>query len=224
MKRIFLLISFFFSILIIGQRQLPFKKEQDKNTKNEISISIPKEVQIKNISAIKEDNLDKKMPWIIALVIGVLSAGVNFWISHRLRQSNERNLQRQVESAQKMTLTQFKATIATKNRQDWINELRHELSELLTSTTRVTGIGPKNEDYEKHIDKILFTKSKIQLMLNYEKIEQKKLIDSIENLFDKHIESDGKIDDDDFAELRSSIISDARVLFDIHWKKIKNLQ
>ena len=72
------------------------------------------------------------MPWIGALIIGLLSVLVNFWVAHRLRQSNERNLTRQIENAKEITLSQFKSTIATKNRQDWINELRNAISDAIS--------------------------------------------------------------------------------------------
>jgi len=202
-----------------------YTQNQLKDATN-ISVSIPKEIQVKNISDSQKNSLDENMPWIAALIIGVLSAGVNFWIGHKLRQSNERNLQRQIESSNNIAMTQFKTTIATKNRQEWINELRHEISELLTAFGKasITDNSSTREEFTRYSEKILYSKAKIELLTNSQKPEQKELQDKIEDLFEAFVEKDGKFKPGELANLRSKIILSANKLLDLHWKKIKNLQ
>lgn len=223
MKKTILLLMTFITLSCLSQNNSIKTELKNKDLPN-ISINFPKEIQVKNVNNQTESSLDKNMPWIVAFLIGLLSAGVNFWVAHRLRQSNEKNLQRQIESSNNIALTQFKTTIATKNRQDWINELRHELCDLLAAFTSSTGSDVTREELSKFMDRILYSKSKIQLLINNQKPEQKDLEDKIEALFNTYIEKKGKLENVEFATLRQAVINSGRKLFDLHWSKIKDLQ
>jgi AraC-like DNA-binding protein len=223
MKKTIILLLILLTFNCFSQKKIA-KNTLSNKAKSEISISIPREIHIKNVTNSIDNPLDKNMPWIAALIIGLLSAGVNFWIAHRLRQSNESSLQRQLESSKTITMTQFKATIATKNRQDWINELRHELADLLYAFTRASSSDITREEVTKYTEKVLFSKAKIQLMINSGKPEQKDLQDKIETLFNTYLEKEGKLENIEYASLRTDVILSARRLFDLHWKKVKNLE
>src|SRR5688572_13458268 len=69
-----------------------------KQTNNSACINFSDTLRISNISekGNTDSFTDKNMPWIVALSIGLLSVLVNFWVAHRLRQSNERNLKKQI--------------------------------------------------------------------------------------------------------------------------------
>eukprot|EP01093_Parvamoeba_rugata_P002527 TRINITY_DN13108_c0_g1_i1.p1 TRINITY_DN13108_c0_g1~~TRINITY_DN13108_c0_g1_i1.p1 ORF type:complete len:156 (-),score=30.54 TRINITY_DN13108_c0_g1_i1:61-528(-) len=155
------------------------------------------------------------MPWIVALIIGLLSVLANYIIANQLRKTTKENLN-----------TEYKATIASKNRQDWINEVRHTLTEFLSSALFLSNIDHTEiDENNRFLEKLISSKSKLELLVNDSKTEQKDLLNSVENLLTL-VTNDGK--DPNFAtkvrNSRNQTIKVARVLFNIHWKKIKNLK
>ena len=100
----------------------------------QVNISIPDTLQIKNVMN-KQEVLswwDKYTASIAVVIAGLLSIGANIWNSHQLKKSNEKNIIAQQNTAKDIAWTQFKAATVAKNRQEWINDLRHTLSEFLT--------------------------------------------------------------------------------------------
>lgn len=230
MKFITVIVLVFFSLTIFGNKidSLDTKKNSIQSQPTDVKISIPQTIHIEDITE-KSDttmSLDKNMPWIAALLIGFSAAFVNFWVAHRLRQSNERNLQRQIENSKETTLTQFNATLATKNRQDWINELRQTLSEFLTYSMCLTPsfVPLEPEEHKKYLEKLAFTKSKIELLINVDKQEQIELLVALDNVLEVLSKGKGDFNKEEMQLARSKTISAARKLFRIHWKKIKLLK
>lgn len=211
------------------------------NPKN-ISIDFPKTIQIEDVTKKekKQSSLITNMPWIVALIIGLLSVLANYWVAHILRKSNERNLRSQIESnerslkvqiesAKDTALTEFKATIATKNRQEWINELRNTLTEYLSSVSLIlpTPENPSkkfNDEKSQLIYRMSLAKAKLELLMNREKAEQKELLNKIEEMFNVANSNSMEGYVDKMVAARSIVINAARKLFDIHWKKIKELK
>ena len=193
-------------------------------------LQFPDTIQIRNIVATQssQSSTEKNMPWIVALFIGLFSAFINYLISRHLRKSNEKSLERQFENSKENSLIQFKATIAAKNRQDWINELRHTLSEFLSYASLVSNFNAdlnEKSDIHVYLQKILYAKAKIELLVNKEKEEQKHLVEKMEELF---VAITGKKSQDDneipFRKARTEVIKAANQLFNLHWKKIKDLK
>ena len=223
-----------YPIILIGQQKFD-TAISDKNLTNRnpvhISINLPETLQIKDVSEkqVKMNFFERNMPWIVALLIGLASAYVNFWIAHRLRQSNEINLQKQINNSKETTLTQFKATIATKNRQDWINELRQTLSDYLASITLYIPLA-KNpdksnlEERKNYVQRMALTKSKLELLMNEDKPEQKALLDEIEDLLKIARNEPSENQLEKISVSRTKVIIAARHLFTYHWTKIKELK
>ncbi|GGG47441.1 hypothetical protein [Bizionia arctica] len=220
MKKLLLLMYFIF-ISILSSAQTAVDSINYENHKKEvetkISINLPETLKIENIgSDLNEKNEWKdKMPWIVALIIGLLSVLANYIIANQLRKTTKENLN-----------IEYKATIASKNRQDWINEVRHTLTEFLTSTLYLSNIeNDKIDENNKFLEKLVFAKSKLELLLSDSKTEQKDLIDSVENLLtlitnkskEPNFETKVRIS-------RDKTIQVARTLFNIHWEKIKSLK
>jgi len=193
----------------------------------ELKISLPDTVQFREIANRKESQpfIEKAMPWITALLIGIFSALVNFWIAFQLRQSNERNLERQINNTRETTITQINATIGTKNRQEWITELRNTLSDYLACAARMTPDAINSpEDRNRYIDKIFYTKFKIELLINPGKQEQKELLDSVNNLLEVISKKKEAYKVDEFIASRSRCADAAQKLFGLHWNKIKGVK
>ncbi len=268
MKKILpFLILLTFSVLIFGQSRkdtIRQSKSQTITIPAQVNFNLPNTLQIKDITDknVNQSFFQENMPWIVALFIGVLSVFINFWVAHRLRQSNERSLQnqiesnernllrqiesnernslrqiesnekslqRQIETAKETSLVEFKVTIATKNRQEWINELRQTLSEYLSNISLIN-FNPKShsqtilDDNKIYIRNMSLSKAKLELLMNKDKPEQKELLEKIESMLklvtgeqtENHLEN--------MRSARSSIIIAARELFKIHWEKIKELK
>lgn len=261
MKKIFLLCTLILSLTIVcGQTKSPVKQDASKHETQpanttpppQVNVNVPTTLQIKDITE-KSNNssiIEKSMPWIVAFIIGLLSALVNFFIARQLRQSNENNLQRQIESsernlqrqiesnerslqrqietAKETTITGFKATINTKNRQEWINELRHTVSQFLSHSLQlIPTVGIKfvtETEKSAFYEKLVYSKTKIELLTNPNKPEQKELLDSIEQLLVQVSKKKEDFNLDEFKAARDKTLDVSRKLFGIHWDKIKELK
>lgn len=210
-----------------GKNQLPITKVEKVN---ETKIVLPETIQVKDVTDRKENenSLDKNMPWIVAFSIGILSALINCLIAYKLRKSNYKNLKLQIENSREISLVHFKATIATKNRQEWINDLRNTISELISFTTAILVEMNLNKsdpnNLKEFLLKINYAQSKINMFLNSSKPEQLDLKTKVGELVSectkKHHTSVGKV----FEPKINAVVDSARVLFELHWKKVKNLE
>lgn len=123
---------------------------------------------------------------------------------------------------------QFKTTIATKNRQDWIDELRDTISEYIMSTSLLSPIMNATEPFKieqrtRLIERMSFSKAKIQLLTNIEKPDQKALVNEVESLLALIPNESKEINVQDFQNQRSKVIEAATKILNLHWRKIKEL-
>lgn len=178
--------------------------------------------------------LDRHMPWIVALLIGLLSAGVNLRAAKKLRESNEKNQQQQIDNVKEITMLQFKGTIASQNKQGWINDLREEISELITKCHVIAEEFHLDEDFEEeeemdderfkdNWEQLYFSEAKIKLLLNVNNEDQRELLESIDKMVN-YMLKDKDFTWEEFNGLRSDVVDSTRKLFEKHWEKIKNLK
>jgi len=242
MKKINLLIIFLcYTAIVFGQPILAPNKHNKAlitKTPTHVIITLPDILQIKNISN-KPNNRplwENNMPWLIALLIGLLSFIGNLWTSFILRHSNENIIEtsketalKQIEAEKDTSLRQINANIALNNRQEWINELRHLLSEFLTYSMFLTSKNSK-ENQSKYVEKFVFAKVKIELLTNLDKPEQQVLLKTIESFLELVLKEPEpyelpevyqKEEDEKISNARIQIVIAARELFTIHWEKIK---
>jgi len=193
--------------------------------KERIEIKFPEKLMVEQIKpeVIKENYWIKSIPWIIALIIGILTVVVNIYLSKKLRESAERNLNLQLNNAKEITIAQLKGTVATKNRQEWINELRHNITEVLTHSLFLIANDDTPDTNSEKLTKIIFAKFKIELLINDQKPDQVELMDKIQNLVEE-IGAQKKMDEIKIINFRQDIINASRKVFGTHWQKIKNLQ
>lgn len=174
------------------------------------------------------------MPWIVALLIGLLSAGVNLRAAKKLRESNEKNQQQQIDNVKEITMLQFKGTIASQNKQGWINDLREEISELITKCHVIAEEFHLDEDFEEeeemdderfkdNWEQLYFSEAKIKLLLNVNNEDQRELLESIDKMVN-YMLKDKDFTWEEFNGLRSDVVDSTRKLFEKHWEKIKNLK
>lgn len=261
MKRIITLLTLFIcSTIAFGQEQPDSTKKDveqklsdttktDKNLykRPEVILNFPETVQIKDVSE-KPENLPSNMPWIAAIIIGVLSAIINFWIAARIKKSNDDNISLQLKSneetfrlqmksneetirlqmanAKSLALSEFKATLGTKNRQDWIGELRHSLSEFMAASSMMRAetyaAGVTVENIHPHFQKMQYNKGKIAMMLNRDKPEQKDVIDLVYAIVSMGFLNEAGFEENESLRLQAALTAKSSDLFKIHWKKIKS--
>src|SRR5258708_8181759 len=74
----------------------------------------------------------KSMPWVASIIIAIITVIVNLTISSSTRKTSLRVVQSQIESSVNLATVQFHSTLNSKNRQDWIDEVRNCISEFAT--------------------------------------------------------------------------------------------
>ena len=179
-------------------------------------------IQLKNNDTKGFDYL-VNMPWIIAFFIGLISVITNLVINRAQRQLNLKLIEKQLDNSIKTLKLQFNSTIATTNRQIWINSLRDNVSDYIARLVALhILIAENNGDMSKVANSIEYKEInslrwKIILMLN-SKNEQ--LHKSFEELIDK-VFSLEKIDEN-YLMCLNQIKEQTREILKTEWEKIKN--
>lgn len=168
----------------------------------------------------KQDNTVQILTLVIALLAVVVGPAIQFFI-------NRKQIRTQLETVNKT----LKAEVRSANRQSWINDLRNTISDFISL---VYTFSLQNEETEHTEQKIIFRelmmlKSKIELMLNPGKKDQKEIIDLINkitsNLAEKpKTEEEKKNFLSDFIDSLTDLSSKSQKLFSLHWKKVKNIE
>ena len=130
-------------------------------------------------------DVQKNMPWIGAVVVGLLTVLANVLINRQSRQFNRESLNRQlehntattdkqlssskdialaqIENTRKLNQTDFNKTVLSGNRQAWINDLRDLTSKILTKTVMFS---LKQDITHQEFEELKFLITKTELMLN----------------------------------------------------------
>jgi hypothetical protein len=131
----------------------------------------------------------KNMPWIAALIVGLLTILANVLLNKSLRDLSKESLKQQLDNGLKINQLQFKSSLASNNRQTWINSLRDNISEFISRVISlhllIAKEGKDNLAHKsKEYDELHTLRWKIVLMLNSNnEIEHKELEEMIDNAF-----------------------------------------
>ena len=177
----------------------------------------------------------KAWPWIASLLIGILTVGINLYISLAARKTSLALVQKQIESSVNLAKVQFQFALNSKNRQDWINELRNCISEFATHTRQLNIYFQSNEqDKDKAFilqEKVYLYKSKIRLLLT-PSIEKHRTYlgaqEDLMNVLEIHLlNSKAKINqfnNQDFIVKSDIMIEKGRELLYFEWQKVQNVK
>jgi hypothetical protein len=195
----------------------------------EVSLQDTLHISQINANSNLDNKWDKRMPWIAAMIVGLLSLVVNIIVALILKHGNEINLTKQLDNAKEMSFTQIKADIALKNRQEWIDKVRENLCEFITQGS-IIQIEMSSDDTDSKkvftsFEKMNYCKSNIAMLLNNDQEDQKPIIDDVYKI----VESCFKLDKKDYSptkyrEQEDKLISHARTLLTKHWEKVKKLE
>jgi len=155
------------------------KSNQDSISLHNSTVFVNKidTVRIQNIQSkeyVTSFDLQKNMPWIGAILIGILTVLANLIISNQYRKSNKEVSAKQINNSKEIALAQienvrksveldFNKTVLSGNRQSWINELRVLISQILSKTMAISA---KQNLSNKEFEKLRFLITKAELMLN----------------------------------------------------------
>jgi methyl-accepting chemotaxis protein len=177
---VLLIVSSLLTISAWGQNKSTPKTVENPDTLTVTLLdkfSIPDRLKIETVNP---PSWRDQMPWIAALIIGILSVLITI-LTNR---SQKQVLLRQIESAKEIARLDFSKTVISGNRQEWINKLRDNLSEYLarTETYSIALLNPTNnaqrlqELANDNLADILKLEVRIVLMLNSNEEDSKELI------------------------------------------------
>lgn len=188
MKTIFTttLLFFLFTIISFGQNRkdadiTKVKIDSEKVNRSEVYDSNYSR-KIENTIVLSKDTLniqletkteknsgfdtEKNMPWIGAIIIGFLTVLANYFINKQIRQTNAENIDKQLKSSKELNQLDFNKTVLSANRQMWINDLRDNISKVLSKTL---SLSLQNVVAHDEFQELIFLITKTELMLNPEK-------------------------------------------------------
>ena len=124
---------------------------------------------------------------------------------------------------------QFNASVLSVNRQQWINTLRDQISELLADTfllRREVERSPQETDrLYSNAQGVLRCAFKIKLLINPKEADHIHLVDSIDRLMILVVKSAEKVEDKDidsqFRVIRDEIVSKSQEILKREWERVK---
>jgi len=189
--------------------------------------------------------LENSIPWIV-LLISILSVGYNLKVSkdsqlsnerkiqlliesnerkiQLLIESNERNLKCQIDKSLDLYIQNLKLSVASNNKQDWLNEVRMCISNYMTN---ITFLKPevkafhKGEDFITYVEKVLLYKSKAEILLTEQNYDEKEVLRAINEFSEILTMSESDYDDDTFNERKNNLLLATRNLFKNHQRRIR---
>jgi len=170
----------------------------------------------------------KNMPWIGAVLIGILTVIASLIISRRTRITNNENTSQQLNITKEIALKQmenqnknfqldFNKTVLSGNRQSWINELRHLISKILSITLIISvRQNMSHEEYEE----LRYLITKAELMLNDTK--DQKIISALKDLESCCLDIQMKIKDvSDLIKYDEKVKSLIKITLKTEWERVK---
>lgn len=226
MKKIILIISLF--LFLCSFKNNAKDSIQNKSPVQELSIKLDT-LKVENIKVPEKQTVwyeSNNMPWIVSLIIALSTIGINIYLARINQKTAIQNIKNQIDSSKSIALTQFRSTLNTKNRQEWINDVRHSTSDFLAQTALFSVIifGDEPDTHKlliPYFEKIYYYKNKIAMLLNTEKSEQNNLLKPINELVLIIANIKEGQDPEIIRSKEAEIINASRVLFDKHWQKIK---
>jgi hypothetical protein len=234
MSKFLLVYSFFFLIFLQAllakeKPKIVIPKHDSLVVQNEVILKVDPKVEE------KQNFLEKNMAWVAAIIVGVLTTAGTIYIGVHQKRSNESSLEKQMQKNseqldKQMQLSidlqkvQYRNTLAATNRQEWINDLRITISEFLSKATIIfINKRRSNENSDSsttELEKLIYLKNKIELLLNIEHQEQKQVRDAIWNILNEVEKSDLTLNK--LSKLQEKVISSSSTLFQMQWEKIKS--
>jgi hypothetical protein len=183
---------------------------------------------IQNEEYVTSFDWQKNMPWMGAILIGILTVLANLIISNQYRKSNKEVSDRQINNSKEIALAQienvrksveldFNKTVLSGNRQSWINELRVLISQILSKTMAISA---KQNISNKEFEKLRFLITKAELMLNV--TTDKDFISALSELENCYLEIlMGNMHAVDLEENIEKVKRHTKITLKTEWERVK---
>jgi len=180
------------------------------------------------LACIDNTVLEKILPSLIALIIGILTVFVTLYTNRRQREasnstiqkqidSNKETITKQIETSKEAAQLQFRQNVLSKNRQEWINTLRDLVSKL-HSKLLIHSI--KKGITAETLREIYELVTKTQLMLNDK--DNQSLIIVLNDI--KKVIVKGQLGNDvtdEVAKLSNALMETTRTILKTEWERVK---
>lgn len=229
------LILLLFSLNLIGLSQVNDAKQEKLNTNtakesaqqinipDKLNIVLPKEYFEKP----KSDPLKDYFPALLTLIVGILTIIVNWLISKKLRENTSQNIERQLAESKNIKYLELKASINTKNRQDWMNQFRDAVSEYISVVVVAsTNLQVNNDVVRLTITKLMELQTRLDLLLHPEREKEKEIIACYSALTALLLlEESKKTKDhaDKMGKHKEKLVELSRLVLERNWQKLNNL-
>ncbi len=235
-------------LLFVSFSYLSISHPDTANNNRQLTNGLKLKVDTLAVNPISKENnytdnvVNKSMPWIASLIIGMMTVIVSVKVSKASSKNVDKQIEastriaiEQINSSKELALTEFKATLNSKNRQDWINEVRNCLSEYITQC-RMLNIECQNtpissEKFEDYFSKTNYNYYRLLLLLKHNKDEHSPLftlLNEMSGLMDKHIlNARHEINDYDnvaILQKQNEIVKAGMELFYFEWNKIQKME
>ena len=156
------------------------------------NLQIPDTISIINVSKepIEVKKKNENAPWMVALLIGLVSAGVNIYIIRTQTQKQESIFQRNIEETRKLTLKTIRNNQDWESYQDWEKQLKIKLSSFISNGNKlaIRLVEEKNHnDVNNFFIDFEFSKIEVKILLNPLVLLQNDLNNSIDEFYLKVI-------------------------------------
>lgn len=191
---------------------------------NELVVRIPDKINLTSPSN-NEIQLKDWFPAFITLLVGVGTIIVNNHISKKLRNSASENIDKQLKESKDLKLIDIKASINIKNRQEWMNQYRDNLSEYMAIVT--TGFFESTGE-EGDGKKLFFLVYKLDLLLHPDRLDEKEAIELYKslaaNLVLYHFNKENKVEFLKSLQLDlAKLIEVSRKILDRNWRIMNDI-
>ena len=120
---------------------------------------------------------------------------------------------------------QIHASVVSSNRQKWIDNLRDQLSEIITSI-RILGLHRsmdriEQEEFDRRLENLVLMETKINLLLNPLEADHKAISETIHKAIEKLFAGDEREKRVAVKELSSSLIAQAQSILKREWQRVK---
>lgn len=194
------------------------KNPKDSKPSTQLNESIRHSGEIK-ITSNTQSLFEFIFPSVIAVVVGGLAFTATLISTKRQLKSNKDTLDEQIKSSFKIAELDFRKSVLSTNRQNWINELRDLISELI-SLLNLNLLDPGNIKEEDSI-RINFLITKAEFMLNPTKdLEYTESITVLKNiLFDLSMK---RITYEDSLAKIDVVKQKTKLTLKTEWERVKN--
>jgi endonuclease/exonuclease/phosphatase (EEP) superfamily protein YafD len=132
----------------------------------------------------------------------------------------------QISSAKELALEELRAQVLTKNRQEWINDIRNTLAHFIVSTHRCRNslmVTPEKRDLDRigsNVDEAWLHLTRLRLLINSKENDHRDLVEKANLMFDM-IQKDGG--QPSLMEVERDLLVKGQEILKREWERVKSL-